>query len=274
MKSFVIFVAILGFTAAQRDTSLAVIDSLREVQPAYRDLQNFVINAVSSAKVNSTQAIFDFHSDIFLAKDSFLRSAINLEQNTLHHVNGQNPEADSSCLGFLRSSVEVNLNLAGVSFTNCINTVDASLNTEIRLIYAELEKNESSFIDISIYDVFRSQNIFVDPQTIVDRLQEKLVQLEQTPNGLVAELSLLIEGFRTRLEAIRVKYRQCLTLNDQLLQTAYNTVLIQLQQICQGHLVTTTVAPPTDETTVYETPDSTGGPAEPPSVEPDESLRR
>lgn len=260
MKTIVILATVLGLTVAQRETSLSVIDGLRQVQPAYRELQNFVVAAVANAKLNSSDVIYDFHGEIFVAKDNFLRSAVNLEANTLRHINGQTADTDSSCLGFLRSSVDVNVNLAGVSFTNCINVVDGRLKAEIDQIYARLEVNESSFLNISIYDVFRGQNIFVNPQAIIDLLQAKLQQLQQSPTGLISELSELVDDFRARLDVIRGNYRQCLTVNDQLLQTAINTVLIQLQQICLGSLIAA------EEPTSSQTPD------QPPSPVPEESF--
>lgn len=255
MKVILVICAILGLTAAQREDSLNVVSTLRQVQPAYRDLQNFVVAVVSNAKINSSDVIFAFHEEVSLAKESFLRSAIGQESGALYQINGQNQNLDESCLSLLRSSVQVNINLAGVSFSNCITAVDGRLNAEISQIYQELELNEGSFVNISIYDVFRGQNIFMNPQAITELLQEKLAQLQQSPTGLVTELSELVDGFRSRLDIVRTNYRQCLTANDQLLQTAVNTVLVQLQQICQGALIpeaTTTEVPTTPELTTPE----------------------
>lgn len=255
MKVILVICAILGLTAAQREDSLNVVSTLRQVQPAYRDLQNFVVAVVSNAKINSSDVIFAFHEEVSSAKESFLRSAIGQESGALYQINGQNQNLDASCLSLLRSSVEVNIHLAGVSFSNCITAVDGRLNAEISQIYQELELNEGSFVNISIYDVFRGQNIFMNPQAITELLQEKLAQLQQSPTGLVTELSQLVDGFQSRLDIVRTNYRQCLTANDQLLQTAVNTVLVQLQQICQGALIpeaTTTEVPTTPELTTPE----------------------
>ncbi|XP_055593184.1 uncharacterized protein LOC129744592 [Uranotaenia lowii] len=236
--TILVLVAVFGFAAAQREQSLAVIEALRRVQPVYRDLQNFVVNAVSSAKLNSSQAVFDFHGNIFAAKDTFLRAAISKETATLFQINGQVASTQPACLNLLRESVTVNMNLAGVSFTNCILAVDARLGTEINQIYSELQINETAYIDFSIYDVFQQQNIFINPDVIIELLQSKLGQL-QAPLGLIRELSDLIDSFRSRLEVVRVNYNQCLTTNDNLLQTAISTILIQLQQICLGSLIAT-----------------------------------
>uniref|UniRef100_A0A8D8FJ30 (northern house mosquito) hypothetical protein n=1 Tax=Culex pipiens TaxID=7175 RepID=A0A8D8FJ30_CULPI len=271
MKVILAFCAILGLTAAQREDSLNVISSLRQVQPAYRDLQNFVVSVVSNAKINSSDVIFAFHEQISLSKESFLRSAIGKEASTLYQINGQNQNLDASCLNLLRSSIEVNINLAGVSFSNCITAVDGRLNAEISQIYRELELNETSFVNISIYDVFRGQNIFMNPQAITELLQAKLAQLQQSPTGLVAEMTQLVDGFRGRLDLVRAGYGQCLNANDQLLQTAVNTVLVQLQQICQGALIpdVTTVEPtPTPELTTPELT-TTQGPETTPSSTPE-----
>lgn len=297
MKVILVICAILGLTAAQREDSLNVVSTLRQVQPAYRDLQNFVVAVVSNAKINSSDVIFAFHEEVSLAKESFLKSAIGQESGALYQINGQNQNLDESCLSLLRSSVEVNIHLAGVSFSNCITAVDGRLNAEISQIYQELELNEGSFVNISIYDVFRGQNIFMNPQAITELLQEKLAQLQQSPTGLVTELSQLVDDFRSRLDIVRTNYRQCLTANDQLLQTAVNTVLVQLQQICQGALIpeaTTTEATTTPElttpelTTTEAAPETTEStpelttvppaylnvlPSGPPAVQPDSDFR-
>lgn len=270
MKVILVICAILGLTAAQREDSLNVVSTLRQVQPAYRDLQNFVVAVVSNAKINSSDVIFAFHEEVSSAKESFLRSAIGQESGALYQINGQNQNLDASCLSLLRSSVEVNINLAGVSFSNCITAVDGRLNAEISQIYQELELNEGSFVNISIYDVFRGQNIFMNPQAITELLQEKLAQLQQSPTGLVTELSQLVDGFRSRLDIVRANYRQCLTANDQLLQTAVNTVLVQLQQICQGALIpeaTTTEVPTTPELTTPELTTTEAAPETEPTSE-------
>lgn len=298
MKTVLVICAILSLAVAQREDSLNVINGLRQVQPAYRDLQNFVVTVVSNAKINASDVIFAFHEEVSTAKESFLRAAIGQEASTLYQINGQNENLDASCLSLLRSSVEVNINLAGVSFSNCITAVDGRLNAEISQIYGELELNDPSFVNISIYDVFRGQNIFMNPQAITELLQDKLAQLQETPTGLVTELSQLVDGFRGRLDIVRTNYRQCLTANDQLLQSAVNTVLVQLQQICQGALIpeaTTVTTPTTPELTTPE-PTPSDEPTEtepttepevateppaylnvlpsgPPSVQPDSDLR-
>lgn len=261
MKVILAICAILGLTAAQREDSLNVISSLRQVQPAYRDLQNFVIAVVSNAKINSSDAIFAFHEEISSTKENFLRAAIGKESSTLFQINGQNANLDPSCLNLLRSSIEVNINLAGVSFSNCITAVDGRLNDEISQIYRELELNETSFVNISIYDVFRGQNIFMNPQVITELLQAKLAELQQSPTGLDSTLSQVVDGFRGRLAEVGATYQSCLNANDQLLQMAVNTVLVQLQQICQGALIP-------DVTTVVPTP-STADPSTPELTTPE-----
>lgn len=271
MRVILVICAILSLTVAQREDSLNVVNSLRQVQPAYRDLQNFVVAVVSNAKINSSDVIFAFHEEISSVKENFLKSAIRQESTALYQINGQNPNLDASCLNLLRSSVEVNINLAGVSFTNCITAVDGRLNAEISQIYQDLELNEGSFVNISIYDVFSGQNIFLNSQVILERLQAKLVQLQQSPTGLVAELSQRVDDFRDRLDEVRDDYSQCLTVNNQLLQTAYSTVLVQLQQICQGALIpeaTTTEATPTPELTTPELTTTEASPETDPTTEP------
>uniref|UniRef100_A0A4Y0BPF4 Protein TsetseEP domain-containing protein n=1 Tax=Anopheles funestus TaxID=62324 RepID=A0A4Y0BPF4_ANOFN len=253
MKTFsltvALFLGVLSVTLAQRETSLRVIDALRELHPAYRELRDVVVNAVAGAKLNSSEVVYKFNVDIASRKESFMQTAIKAEANVLRQVNGQSISVDTSCLGFLRQSVDVNMNLAGVSFTNCLNNVDASLSTEITRVYNELQVNETSFVNLSVYDVFRGQNVFVNPQTIVDRLVEKLSSLQQAPAELTEQLSQLVDAFEGRLGDVRAAYTSCLTMNDQLLQTTLNTVLQQLQQICLGALLpAASTAEPTEAT--------------------------
>ncbi|EAA12626.3 AGAP007745-PA, partial [Anopheles gambiae str. PEST] len=242
----------------QRETSLRVIDALRDLHPAYKQLRDVVVQAVAGAKLNSSEVIFKFNIDIASRKESFMQTAIKTEANVLRQVNGQSINIDTSCLGFLRQSIDVNMNLAGVSFTNCLNNVDASLASEITRVYAELQVNETSFVNLSVYDVFRGQNVFVNPQTIVDRLVEKLSSLQQAPTELTEELTLLVEAFEGRLGEVRAAYTSCLTMNDQLLQTTLGTVLTQLQQICLGSLLpAASTSEPTEETEQTEQTDQT-----------------
>ncbi|XP_058061147.1 uncharacterized protein LOC131211611 [Anopheles bellator] len=263
----VLLLAVFGASLAQRDTSLRVIDALREVNPAFRDLRNQVVNAVASAKLNSSEVVYKFNVEVATRKESFLNSAISAEAGVLRQVNGQSLETDTSCLGFLRQSVDVNMNLAGVSFTNCLNTVDSTLSSEIVSFYNVLQVNETSYVNLSVYDVFRGQNVFVNPQTIIDRLMEKLSALQQAPVELVQELSELVQAFEARLSDIRAAYEGCLSQNDQLLQSTLNTVLLQLQQICLGVLL------PADPTDVPSEP--TTDPSEetePAETEPAETV--
>uniref|UniRef100_A0A182JQM4 Protein TsetseEP domain-containing protein n=1 Tax=Anopheles christyi TaxID=43041 RepID=A0A182JQM4_9DIPT len=266
MKAFTfavaLFLGVLSVSLAQRETSLRVIDALRELHPAYKQLRDVVVQAVAGAKLNSSEVVYKFNIDIASRKETFMQTAIKTEASVLRQVNGQGVSIDTSCLGFLRQSIDVNMNLAGVSFTNCLNNVDASLASEITRVYAELQVNETSFVNLSVYDVFRGQNVFVNPQTIVDRLVEKLSSLQQAPVELTEELAQLVDAFEGRLGDVRAAYTSCLTMNDQLLQTTLGTVLTQLQQICLGTLLpAASTSEPTEATEETEATDPASEPA-------------
>lgn len=272
MKAILVLVAVLGITSAQRDESLSVVETMALLPAAYRELQNFVVSVVSNAKHNSSDAIYEFHNEVYLAKDSFIRSAINLEMATLTHLNNQGAQVDNSCLNLLRSSVDLNLQVSGVGFTNCIVDVDARLNSEIQQIFEQLQFNETAYIQFSLYDAFVGRNIFQNPKEIQEQLYQKLAQLQQTPTELVTQLSALVNDFRLRLDVVRAAYRQCLTVNNQVFQTAVDLILIQLQQVCKGALVPPTLTTPA-LTTTLTTPGDDATPAGPPSVQPDEFYR-
>lgn len=273
MKVALVFVAIFGLASAQRDDSLKVVETMALLPEAYRELQKFVVSAVADAKHNSSDVIYEFHREVYLAKDTFLRSAISLEMNTLYHLNNQPLQVDASCLSLLRSSADLNLQVSGVGFTNCILDVDARLNAEIQQVFNQLQLNESAYIQFSLYDAFAGRNIFQNPQDINDQLYLKLAQLQQTPTELVTQLSALVTDFRTRLEVARATYRQCLTVNNQVFQTAVDLILIQLQQICKGSLVASPTLPTTPAlTTIITTPPFEVVPTEPPTVQQDEYV--
>ncbi|XP_062551264.1 uncharacterized protein LOC134216382 [Armigeres subalbatus] len=267
MKVILILTAIVGLASTQREDSLNVVDVMSLLPTAYRDLQTFVISAVADAKHNSSDAIYDFHREVYLAKDTFLRSAVNMEVNTLYQLNNQPLQVDAGCLTLLRGSADLNLQVSGVGFTNCIVEVDSRLNEEIQQVYDQLQVNESSYVQFSLYDAFVGRNIFQNPQDITDQLYLKLAQLQQTPTELVAQLNSLVSDFRLRLDVARSTYRQCLTVNNQVLQTANDLILIQLQQICRGSLVSTPTLTTPALTTTQVPQDS---PAGPPTVQVDE----
>nr|XP_019550533.1 uncharacterized protein LOC109420625 [Aedes albopictus] len=273
MKVVLAFVAVLGLASAQRENSLQVVETMALLPEAYRELQRYVVSAVADAKHNSSDAIYEFHREVYLAKDTFLRSAITLETNTLYHLNNQPLEVDSGCLNLLRGSADLNLQVSGVGFTNCILDVDARLNAEIRNVYDQFQANESSYVQFSLYDAFAGRNIFQNPQDINDQLYIKLAQLQQLPTELVAQLSALVTDFRARLEVARSTYRQCLTVNNQVFQTAVDLILIQLQQVCKGSLVASPTLPTTPAlTTAFTVQPTDAVPTMPPMVQPDEYV--
>lgn len=270
MKVVLIFAAIIGLALAQRDESLKVVEVMALLPDAYRELQKYVVSVVADAKHNSSDAIYDFHREVYVAKDTFLRAAIILESNTLFHLNNQPLQVDAGCLSLLRSSADLNLQVSGVGFTNCIVDVDARLNAEVQQIYNQLQLNESAYVQYSLYDAFAGRNIFQNPQDISDQLYMKLSQLQQIPTELVAQLGSVITDFRARLEVVRATYRQCLTVNNQVLQTAADLILIQLQQVCKGSLVPNLTTPAL--TTTDTVPPFEEGPTGPPSVQQDEYV--
>uniref|UniRef100_A0A182NTG7 Protein TsetseEP domain-containing protein n=1 Tax=Anopheles dirus TaxID=7168 RepID=A0A182NTG7_9DIPT len=268
LTTVVLLLGVLHVSLAQRETSLRVIDALRDLHPAYKELRDLVVNAVAGAKLNSSEVVYRFNVEVAARKESFMKNAIGSEASVLRQLNGQAVTVDTSCLGFLRQSVDVNMNLAGVSFTNCLNNVDASLSSEIALVYAELQVNETSFVNMSVYDVFRGQNVFVNPQTIVDRLVEKLSAMQQAPIELTEELAQLVDAFEGRLGTVQAAYSNCLTLNDNLLQTTLNTALQQLQQICLGALLpAASTSEPTEGTEEPSEPASEPEPETEPATE-------
>uniref|UniRef100_A0A182IZ49 Protein TsetseEP domain-containing protein n=1 Tax=Anopheles atroparvus TaxID=41427 RepID=A0A182IZ49_ANOAO len=231
-----LLVGTFGVAMGQREPAIEVMNALRELQPRYREIQDFVINRLTEARLNSSQVIYTFHSEIIDSKDKFVRSAIAEEQGVLTILDRQLESVDRTCLGFVRSTVDMNINLVGVSYTNCITRVDDSLAGIVAEFYRTIQQDESQYTGGGLFDVFRGENIFHAPSTLVEKLNKRLEELGQNPTYIASELFDLITEFEEELHTVKDVYDGCLGSGTQLLLATLDLARTQIVQVCQGQL--------------------------------------
>ncbi|XP_055593190.1 uncharacterized protein LOC129744597 [Uranotaenia lowii] len=146
---FVLYISalFLGFAAANREESLAVLEDMKNLQPAYKNYLDYTVNLVANAKLNSSTVIVNFHDDIIRTKEQYLKAAIAIESYLLTQLNSQGPGVDTNCLDNLRIKVTPEMNLRGRHFTTCIVAVDDDLTKEIDKVYHQLQLDGPSWTD-------------------------------------------------------------------------------------------------------------------------------
>lgn len=236
LLSLPIIVGLLHPATGQREETLLVVEELREVHPAYRNLLNFVATLVERAKFNASGEIFNLHSDVATIKEQYAKSAISLEAEMAFHINGQDARVDAACLDLLSGNLLNDIHLAGIDFSNCILEVDGRLQNQIAEFYAQLQ-GEGAYINSSFYEVFRGENIFLNPQSIINKLKDKHAEMDKLPYELEEVYNALIEKFKAELKDVRGHYNQCLVLDNQLLVSAIFTLKSQFEIICGGVLL-------------------------------------
>uniref|UniRef100_A0A8W7PFP8 Uncharacterized protein n=1 Tax=Anopheles coluzzii TaxID=1518534 RepID=A0A8W7PFP8_ANOCL len=222
---------------AQRPLTVAVIDKMYQVYPMYRQIQDYVINQVADARMASSARIDEFHRDIIMIKSNYLATSIRQEQDLITQINGQPLSVNQQCLSFLRQSAEVNMNLAGVSYSTCITNAGDSLVTTVKAFYELLDTDEARYVGVGLFEEFRDENVFFDPQRIISKLENRVFRLEDYPTHIGSEVLDAVAGLSNMLENIRLNYINCMTLGEQMLRSALQLGLLQLEQTCNGNLI-------------------------------------
>ncbi|KFB38046.1 AGAP008579-PA-like protein [Anopheles sinensis] len=237
----VITIAILclgvSLSEAGRPASTEVVQKLKAIEPIYKDLQDTIVNAVAGAKLNTASKTDTFYQAIISNKEASLKQSVQLEDAFSYQLNNQAPSTDSSCLAFLRTLMENNMNVAGVGYTNCVNTVEAGLKEELDKVYKLLQVDESELFDLSLLDVFRGENIIADPVKIIAKLNEKEAEINGISLSFVADINAAVDGYATRLSALENSYKSCVLTNESLLKQAFDSSKMQLTMICMGTIV-------------------------------------
>uniref|UniRef100_A0A182PCX1 Protein TsetseEP domain-containing protein n=1 Tax=Anopheles epiroticus TaxID=199890 RepID=A0A182PCX1_9DIPT len=252
---------------AQRPLSVAVIDKMYEVYPLYRQIQDYVINTVADGRLTSSARINDFHKEIITIKETFIATSIRQEQELMTQISSQPNSVNQQCLSFLRQSTELNMNLAGVSYSNCITDAGDTLVSTVQSFYALLDADEARYVGVGLFEEFRDENVFFDPQRIISKLENRMFRLEDYPTHVGSEMLDAVAGLTNSLEGIRLNYINCMTLGEQMLRSAMQLGMLQLEQVCNGKLVTIVEEQPVPPVPEPATPEPAT--PEPETPEPD-----
>ena len=140
-----------------------VVQRLKELEPKHAEIKYRIINFVYSAKYSLAQKTGEFYKQVISAKEGSLANSITLEDELLYQLNDQTQAVDSSCLDFLKSIVDSNINVAGVGFSNCINDVERGVESELHQAQKQLNVDESEIFCQSLLNVFQGENVIAGP---------------------------------------------------------------------------------------------------------------
>uniref|UniRef100_A0A182KEA6 Uncharacterized protein n=1 Tax=Anopheles christyi TaxID=43041 RepID=A0A182KEA6_9DIPT len=213
-----------------------VVQRLKDLEPKHADIKYRIINFVYSAKNRLVQKTDEFHKQVITATAGSLASSIDLEDDLLYQLNHQSQSVDRTCLDFLKSIVDININVAGVGFSNCINDVERGIDTELQWAQKMLDVDESEIFYQSLLDVFQDQNIIAGPDAIAAKLQEKAAEIDAFASDYMSGIFKVLEQFSCKLWGFRNGYQKCLNVNESVLKMAYDVSKNQLISICLGSI--------------------------------------
>ncbi|XP_052898342.1 uncharacterized protein LOC128305090 [Anopheles moucheti] len=222
---------------AGRLASMAIVERLKEIEPKHAEIKYRIINFVYSAKYNLVEKSDDFYKQVFNAKQGSLDTSIALEDEILYQLDHQSETVDRSCLRFLKTIVENNMNVAGVGYTNCINDVEQSIDKELKNAQKLLEVDESEIFYQSLLDVFKGENIIAGPDAILAKLQNKAAEIDAFASDYMSGIFTIVEQFASKLWNLRNGYQTCLAANESILKVTYDASVSQLTNICLGSIV-------------------------------------
>ncbi|XP_049537821.1 uncharacterized protein LOC125952408 [Anopheles darlingi] len=231
MKSIVLLLAIVGAASALRPDAVEVITTFKDIAPRYKAALDQEESALVSVKSNVSTQLVNFHLDVINSKEVFVDAVVEREDYILGQIARQT-EADTVCLGFVKSSSEMTVNLAGVSFTNCINAADLALNTKLTDYSGSLGRMASQLSQLRLLDVFRGDNIFYTPARINQKLNEKLLALQENPALSATEIEALVEAVSQDLGGILNTYNTCMTGASTMAEQGLSMCVTQMTVIC------------------------------------------
>ncbi|XP_055597584.1 uncharacterized protein LOC129747402 [Uranotaenia lowii] len=232
--SFLIALCVVKVTS-QRPKTLRVIDDLRNTEPYHKSYRDFVLEELNKARLSASDVTSDFYQNMANVKESYVKLALDGEESLLDDVDRN--VGDSACLDFIRNSTEHNMYMAGIYFTNCIDELDVKLSAETSSVYLEMQQDERSYINNKLLDVFRRENMVLDPETISNKFEKKQESLKSLPTGVVSKLASIVNRYRDRLVSVRNLYEQCLINNKNLLDLIFENTGRQLATICRHRVV-------------------------------------
>ncbi|XP_061513168.1 uncharacterized protein LOC5668344 [Anopheles gambiae] len=233
----VLCLGVVTLTEAARPVSTEVVQKLKELEPVYKQLQDKVISEVAGAKLATATATDTFYKGVIADKETSLTRSIQLEDDMTYQFNGQASSVDASCLQMLRSIVDMNMNVAGFGYTNCVNNVEAGVKAELDRVYQLLQVDESELFDISLLDVFKGENIISNPAKIIAKLTEKRSEIDGISLSFVADINAAVNAYSSRLGDMQNEYKTCLLGNESVLKGSFESTKNQLVQTCLGAIV-------------------------------------
>uniref|UniRef100_A0A182QPV2 Protein TsetseEP domain-containing protein n=1 Tax=Anopheles farauti TaxID=69004 RepID=A0A182QPV2_9DIPT len=232
MRSIIVLLAVAGIATAGRPDTENVIATFKRIAPLYQAAMNEAQGRLTALKTNVTSQLVDFHLNIIRNKEEYVQQVIVREDYILEQVGSQR-SADQVCLGFVRTSSEMNVNLAGVSFTNCINAADERVNTKVAEYYGAVDNLEQQLKQLRLLDVFRGHNVFHSPQPIIAKLNAKLALLQNSNATVSADDSTRVaNNVYQDLYTIAYDYNTCMSNAYGLLAQGLNMCEMQMELIC------------------------------------------
>ncbi|XP_053662041.1 uncharacterized protein LOC128711201 [Anopheles marshallii] len=239
MKLFVLVLVLAVIEAgnADRPDALLVIDTFKEIVPRYLEKVDGDLQQISTLEREGAEALAQLHTDVMLAKETFVRSVILQEDKLNGLMSVQNTTAtDGQCMEFIATAANQTVNLIGVAYTTCINAADESIANTVSWYYSTMRTYEQSTVNLQLLDAFRGDNVFYTPGNIVDRLREK----EKNMILHQPTLPILLDSQRTALQddllGIRSRYIECMTTAELSLRRYIELAHQQLSNICGGNL--------------------------------------
>ncbi|KFB36714.1 AGAP008580-PA-like protein [Anopheles sinensis] len=211
---------------------MEVVQRLKDIEPKHAEIKRRFINFLYSAKLNVVERMDEFYLQLFTEKEGSLTGSIVLEDAMLYQLDHQLESADRSCIDTLRNIVDSNMNVAGIGYTNCINSVQEGLESELEKVQKLLQFDESKILYQRLLDVFEGENIIYDPERILAKLKDKGFEIDAMGSDCLLGVFEIVEKFAAALDDLRIAYQMCLIENEYILRTAYESTISQLTNIC------------------------------------------
>ncbi|XP_055541299.1 uncharacterized protein LOC129727464 [Wyeomyia smithii] len=174
---------------AAHEDSLQIFPQLKRSKKVISGFADFLVSA---------------QSEVVLSEESYIQNSINNESALLNQLTAADVQASGpECLDFIRTSTNLLVNLAGISYTNCFNDVDTRMFEELSR-FPELALTREAYDQFSLLGVFRGENIFIDPIKIRDKLLARLgarVSMPTLNPETEATLRAVLGGLKTNFLA-------------------------------------------------------------------------
>ncbi|XP_035916292.1 uncharacterized protein LOC118513974 [Anopheles stephensi] len=167
-------------------------------------------------------------SELLLAEEEYVRSSIQGESSILQELTTAEAQASGPlCVDFIRQKTGLMLNLAGVSYTSCLNQVDDALFEKLSDA-TDGAVTRDQYDQANVLNAFRGENIFVDPARIRSKLQERMRATLKLPS-LSSES---VKDIRDELDEVKDQFVECMTTARSVLDKALDGTTQQYHLVC------------------------------------------